>query len=686
MSETQDHEAAATPAAIKPALISLGWSRQSYVAVFLALAAVLFVALNVLSNSTFRSVRADLTDNDLFTLSQGTINTLKKLREPIVLRMFYSAHLANEVPQIRTYAKRVEDLLREYAARSGGRLVLEIIDPKPFSEQEDLAVSSGMRGAQTQTGAGFYFGVAGTNSIGRSEKIAFLSMDRQPYLEYDLTELVHNLHTLKKPTLGIVTNLPLDTGRGGLGMAMRGQSKSFLIYDQLRQRYQTRFLEQDFDQVPEGVDVLMVAHPKKLTPATHYAIDQFVLRGGRALVFVDPYSEVSNAPGPMGMPVRGKTDSSDLGPLLEHWGVNYDPEAIIGDRGAAARVRSSVGAGAPTAFYVLWVALDAKRLSDKDPVTAELELLQLSTPGHLEKAKDGKLAFEPLIHSTDDAKTFSRFDVQRNLEPQKLLLGFVPEKREFVIAARLSGKIATAFPAGPPQGAARNKPADAAKTKAMNAKAKELGVDVKKEQPLPAHQAISKGPVNIIVMADSDIFDDRFWVRERNFLGQRVAVPTANNADFVINAVDNLMGSGDLISLRTRASDERPFTVVQDIRKKAEQRYLEKEKDLQKKLRDAEQRLRQLRGQEPGAGDKAQGVPQLSPDERREVTRYTKEYLKIRKDLRAVQRSLVVDIDALGARLAFINIALVPLLVAVGAIGLAVMRRRRRAGRARATN
>lgn len=662
--------------------IRLGWSRTRFVAVFLILAMVLFVALNVISNNMFRAARLDATENNVATLSKGTISTLKKLKEPIYLQFFFSAHLASEAPQLRTYARRVEDLLRTYAARSGGKLVLEVIDPKPFSEEEDQAVSGGLEGAQTRSGAKFYFGLTGVNSVGKREQIPFFILERRKYLEYDLTKLVHDLNTLKQPVLGIVTNLPLDTGAGGLGLAMRGQSKSFLIYDQLSKNYATRFLEQDFDRIPEDVDVLLIAHPKKLSDSALYAIDQFVLKGGRALVFVDPYSEVSAAPGPMGMPLRGGTASSDLGPLLDHWGVTYDREVIVGDRGAAAPVALSGAGGAPSASYVLWLSLKDERFSAKDPVTAQLQLINLATPGYLEPKKDSPLKFEPLITSTKDAKTFSRFDAAANRSPQELLRNFAPEDREFIIAARLSGKLKSAFPKGPPE-AAKAKPDPAAEAE-RKAKAKELGVSVKKEEKLPEHVAESKEPAHIIVVADSDIFDDRFWVMERNVLGQRVAIPTADNEAFITNAVDNLMGSGDLISLRTRASEDRPFVVVEKLRKKAEQRFLAQEKLLRSRLEETEKRLRALRGQSPGAdGMPGQETPgaELTADERKEIARFTQQYVHIRNDLRKVQRSLVADIETLGAWLGFINIALVPLLVAGTAVGLAVMRRRRRAGK-----
>lgn len=265
----------------------------------LVLLAVLFLAINLFSNVVFRSAQVDLTQNRLFTLSQGTENVLAKIDEPVTLKFFYSERLANEFPQIRTYAGRVRDLLQEMRDRSNGKLILEVIDPEPYSGDEDLAMSLGLKGARTTEGDIIYFGLVGTNLVDGIEQIPFFADERQQYLEYDVTRLVQNLNRPTKPTLGIVTNLPMDTGAGGLMEAMRGESKPYMIYEELRERFEIDFLEQNFVRVPKSVDVLLIAHPRALNDSTLYAIDQFVMRGGRVLVSIDPHSEVSLTSGSM---------------------------------------------------------------------------------------------------------------------------------------------------------------------------------------------------------------------------------------------------------------------------------------------------------------------------------------------------------------------------------------------------
>ncbi|PKQ04058.1 MAG: ABC transporter, partial [Alphaproteobacteria bacterium HGW-Alphaproteobacteria-11] len=268
-------------------------SRSAYRIVMLVLLAVLFLAVNLFSNIVFRSARIDLTENRLYTLSEGTNEVVAKIEEPITLRFFYSERLANDYPRIRTYAGHVRDLLQEIRNRSDGQLRLEVIEPEPFSEQEDLAMSLGLKGAPTAQGDIIYFGLVGTNSVDGLEAIPFFTDEREQYLEYDIARMIQNLSRPARPVLGIVTNLPLDTGTGGLMSAMRGESLPFMIYEELRDRFELEYLEQQFKAVPSKIDVLMVAHPRELDEATLYAVDQFVMRGGRVLAFIDPHSEVS---------------------------------------------------------------------------------------------------------------------------------------------------------------------------------------------------------------------------------------------------------------------------------------------------------------------------------------------------------------------------------------------------------
>ncbi|MGD0867477.1 MAG: GldG family protein, partial [Rhizomicrobium sp.] len=266
-------------------------SRRTYAIAAIVLAAVIFVALNIAADATFTTERLDLTATGAFTLAKGTKNIIAKVDEPIMLKFFYSKKIAADYAQISAYAGRVHDLLEEYAARSHGKIIVEDVDAEPFTPAEDEAAADGLSGAPTESGDTVYFGLVGTNTIDGREIVPFFSQDREPYLEYDISSLIYRLSTPKKPILGIITSLPLDTGAGGMMAAMQGQAQPFMIYQQLNQTYTTKMLDLGFTSIPRDIDVLMVAHPGNLTPQQLYAIDQFVLGGGRALVFVDPMSE-----------------------------------------------------------------------------------------------------------------------------------------------------------------------------------------------------------------------------------------------------------------------------------------------------------------------------------------------------------------------------------------------------------
>jgi len=617
-------------------------SRRLYAIAAIALATVMFVALNIAIDASVTNARLDLTENHEFTLAQGTRNTIAKLEEPITLKFFYSKKVAAEYAQIQAYATRVRDLLHEYAALSGGKIVLQEIDPEPFTPEEDEAVAAGLTGAPTDNGDMVYFGLSGTNSIAGKEAIPFFTQDREAYLEYDLTSMIYRLSTPVKPVLGIITSLPLDVGAGGMMAAMQGQSRPYVAYQELQQTYKTKMLDANFASIPPDVEVLMIAQPGALNDKQLYAIDQFVLRGGRALVFVDPYSEIAGANQQQG----SSPIVSDLPRLFKAWGVHFTSDKVVGDRALAQRVQVSDDARNPVAEYPIWLHLTPENFDSTDPLTANLQALNLASAGALSPLKGATTHFAPLLRSSNEASLIDATQARLNPQPQTLMDAIHPTGQEYVLAARISGPAKTAFPEGTPQGTA-----------------------------LPPQIKDSKGAINVIVVAESDMFDDRFWVRLQNVLGRTVATPFADNGSFILNAVENLMGSNDLISLRTRATNDRPFTRVSKIQAQAQAQFQSEADALKQKMSDTEDRLRAL---QQGSTGKAQAAG-LTPEQSAEIDRFRHELLDTRTQLRDVQHNLRKDIDLLGGILAFVNIALVPLLLAAFALGLAWLRRRRRA-------
>jgi ABC-type uncharacterized transport system involved in gliding motility auxiliary subunit len=626
--------------------------RRLYAISAIVLAAVIFIALNIASDTLLTTERLDLTQTGVYTLARGTKHIISNLKEPVTLRFFYTKKIGAGYPQINAYAKRVRDLLEEYAARSDGKIILQEIDPEPFTPEEDEATADGLSGAPTETGDNVYFGLVGTNTIDGKETIPFFSDDREAYLEYDITSLVYRLSTPKKSLLGIISGLPLDTGAGGVQAAMQGQARPFVIYEQLAQTYATKMLDPNFQSIPSDVDVLMIVDPGPMTPQQLYAIDQFVLKGGRALVFVDPLSEIASAGQGMGGE-GGGPPSSDLPSLFRAWGIAYDPTKVVADRALAQSVQVSADPRNPTASYPVWLKLGAQNFASKDQVTANLQVLNLASVGALSPMKGATTTFLPLIWSSKEAALLDAAEVKNATQPQDLINEVEPTGKNYVIAARVSGPVKTSFPSGAPLS-----PADAAKA--------------------PRQIMASKGPINVVVMADTDIFDDRFWVRVENLYGKRLAAPFADNAAFVLNSVENLTGSDDLISLRTRATNSRPFVVVQKLQAEAQAEFQQRADALKQQLADTETRLRALE-----QGGSANGQPtsatSLTPEQQSEIESFKRELAQTRTELRDVQHNLRKSIDTLGAFLAFINIALMPLIVACVAIVLAVLRRRRRA-------
>lgn len=622
--------------------------------VALALAVIFFVSLNIFFSASVKTVQLDLTANNMFTLSEGTRKVLASVKEPVTLRLFVSRTLLDASPGLSSYASRVQELLERYSTLSGGKIRIEIINPEPFSPEEDRAVGFQLQGIPvSDTGELGYFGLAGTNTTDDRDVVGFISPQREPFLEYDLTRLVHNLANPKKKVVGLISGLPVDADP-------LKKYKPWQVIEQMKQFFEVRSLGLS-PEIKDDIDVLMIVHPIGLDDKSLYAIDQFILHGGKAMVFVDPYAEEgSRSNQAMRMPPDA---GSDFEKLFKVWGIEYTRDKILGDRGSAQRVQADVDAlGRPVITdYIAWITFKKANIKSDDVITGELQQITLASAGAISKAKDAKITLDPLLSSTTVASLFDAQKVRFQPNPATILRDFKSENKSFIVAARVSGTLNSAFPDGPP------------KPKKKDDKAKKPDGDkAAQDKKAKPHLKQSEKPVNLIVVADTDILADRFWLRIQDLFGQTLAVPTANNADFVINAVDNLSGSSELIGLRSRGFSTRPFTRVEDIQRKAEQEFRARERTLMKKLEDIEKKLQNLQTKE-----KATGTLVLSPKQKEAITNFRTEMVKTRKELRQVQLALRRDIDRLDARLKVINIGAMPLLIAVLAIVLALIRRRR---------
>ncbi len=635
-------------------------SRRAIAIVALVSAAVLFVSINVIANHVLRSTRLDLTQQHLYTLSDASKKTLARIDEPITLRFYYSPRLGDEVPSYGVFAQRVREMLEEYTALANGKIKLEILDPEPFSPTEDRAVAFGLQGVPLdQGGEQVYFGLAATNSTDDQQIIPFFQPDRERFLEYDLTKLIHSLAFPKKTVVGLVTSLPLE---GDFMAALQGQPlEPYAIIDQMRQLYKVETLSTEFDKVPDDVDVLMIVHPQNLSEKTLYAIDQYVLKGGKALVFVDPNSETQAAhPNRMAGPGAGP-GASDMPKLFAAWGLEMDKGKVAGDLRYGRRVNAGTESRVEAVEYVAWLALKEGSLNQNDPITGDLSQINMATAGVLRPLPGAKTSFEPLITTSTDSEEIPVDKVQGLPDVAGLLNDFKPSGQRLTLAARITGPASTAFPDGPPQPAKDEK-------------------DKKDKDAPPAAQIKAAAqPINVIVVADTDILDDRFWVQAQDFFGQRVIVPTAGNGDFVTNAIDVLSGGTDLIGLRTRGTSARPFEVVQQIQRAADARSEARERELEQQLKDTQAKIKALQGDAgPGGGGA------LAAEQSRTLENFRTQMLQIRAQLRQVQLDLRQDIDRLKAELEFFDTAFIPLLVGLAAIILGIVRMQRRKRRAQA--
>jgi ABC-type uncharacterized transport system involved in gliding motility auxiliary subunit len=637
----------------------------------LALGAVILLSVNLFAATAFRTVKADLTQQRLFTISDGTRAVLRNIDEPISIRLYFSKRLGEAAPSYARYFERVRSLLEQYRDISRGQLEFAVFDPEPFSDAEDRAVAAGLRGIRLNNeGETGYFGLTGNNSTDNDASIAFFSNDREPFLEYDVTKLIYTLANPKKRVVGLLTGLPLDGGMAPMAMMGGGRPQPpQMVMEQIREFFEVKTVNQDAKEIPAEVDVLLIAQPDKLTPEAALAVDQFVLGGGKALVFVDPVAELGRM-GPMGM--GPGTPTPDFIKILKAWGVDFDASKTAGDIASARRVQFGGGARPMVTEYVAWLTLDRSRIDENDVLSGGIERINLSTPGFLSKAEGAKTQVSPLLVTSNRAMQISADKFAAMPDPVGLLRGYKPEGKALMLAARVAGEASTAFPDGIAKPAA-DKDKDAAKGEATDPPADGKAPDAKAEPQAEAaliKPARSSGRINVIVVADTDLLSDQFWVDTREFLGQQVAIPNASNAALVVNALDNLSGSDQLIGLRARGVEERPFKLVNELRRDAEQRYREKEQLLTNKLKDVQAQLAKL---ESGEG----GSTLLTESEKQTIEKFRSDLLATRRELREVKRALREDIDRLDGWLKFANIALVPLLIGFGGIGWAALQRRR---------
>jgi ABC-type uncharacterized transport system involved in gliding motility auxiliary subunit len=567
-------------------------------------------------------------------------------------------------------------MLETYATESNGKIRLVVIDPEPFTDAEDDAVRAGLQAIPIGSGENLYFGLVGTNMVDDQEVIPFFQQDKEPFLEYDLTKLIYALSEPKRPVVGLLTGHRMNADIPPIMRVGGGGPQPWAIVEAIRGEFTLKALTDSEGTLPDDLDVLVIAHPTKYSNKMLYAIDQYVMRGGKLVVYVDPVSEVGVAFRQQAMQTGGQAapPSSELDTLLSAWGLKVDTASVVGDLALAQQVNGGTPANPRVVRYLPWLELGPANYNRDDVVMADLGPLAIASAAPMSPVEGATTTFIPLITTSAQSMLYKAEEMAFGASPNWLLERFEPDDKDYVIAARITGPTASAFPDGPlpepdPMAGVHGKPAD---DKAAEAKPQE-------KPPVPAdHRAESDGPVNVVVVGDSDNLFDQFWVRAQNMGGQKVYVPTAANGDLLINALDQLAGSKDLISLRSRGKSTRPFEVIEGLRREAERRFLDEERALTKKLEDTQKRIAELQGKAAGEGGAL-----LSEQQQAEIEKAQAEVLNTRRELRDVQHNLNKDIEALERNIKVANIAGIPIVIAVIAVGLAATRYQRRRRRAR---
>ena len=610
----------------------------------LTLLAIAFVVAIAISNQVFRGWRIDLTENNLYTLSDGTKELLNNLNEPINLYFYFSDEASRSMPNLRSYAQRVQEMLEEFEIQGNENIRLNIIDPLPFSEEEDRASQFGLQGVQLGVSPDpLYMGLAGTDSVDNQEIISFFQPDKEAFLEYDVAKLISTLSSPEKTAIGLISGVEMA---GNFDPQTQEMVQPWVVYQQTQQLFEVRNLGTTFIEIPEDVGLLWIVQPKNLADDVLYAIDQFIMAGGNAIIFVDPHAEVDSVSVegmPQGMPPMGQ--GSNLPELFESWKIYFSSDEVVADAQLALQV-SGMGRRPVRHYGIIGVTEDL--MSPDDIITAELNVVNLSTAGSLRKLEDSAIDFQPLLYSSTFSQTMAATQFSFLPDPSTLQTSFVPDDTQYVLAARISGTLKTAFPNGAPPD--RNN----------------TSVGLTKE-----HLSETIESSNLIIVADVDMLADHLWVQVQSFFGQQIANPFANNGAFVVNALENLSGNADLIGVRSRASYTRPFIRVEKLRVAAESRFRQTEERLQRELDETERRLVELQTSREDSGNIL-----MTPEQQDEIDRFINQRAAIRKDLRAVQRGLDKDIEQLGIILKVINIGLVPFLLTAFVL-IAVWRKKR---------
>jgi ABC-type uncharacterized transport system involved in gliding motility auxiliary subunit len=608
---------------------------------------IIFICVNILSNKYFYKNRIDLTAEKIFTISPETSILLKELQEPIKIRLFFTSKLANGLPVFTAYHARISNLLKQYSELSQGKISVELIEPEPFSTSEDLAESHGLEGVNIDNaGKKFYFGLSAENSTDERGTIAFFDPDRTQFLEYDLTKLITKLANSETKKIGLISNLPV---RGGgdfkIDNSFAPPTPQWAFLNQLEEQYEVRDVPKNAEFIPDDIEILLIIHPHNFKESTLYAIEQFVLRGGKAIIFMDSSVNLSTQ----------EIITSDLSQLLDNWGIRFSSDQVATSKAKAINVQSLSADSRLTSYpKISWLEVDSSNMAADSIVTENLKKIRFIEGGFFETIESSQLKMRPLIR-LDSASSTIKADIQSRHNSELSMQdynNFVPDGKEKILAAQFNGKIKASL-----------SPDD------LDYKDDDVKTIIKQR-----HLSESKQDVNLILVADTDMLRNEFWARVQDLFGQTIIVPEADNGAFVLNAVELLSGDNLLINLRTRGVQTRRFEVLDNLRKTAEERFQMQERELKEKLSNLERRLKDLQSTE--------NTNELfSKQQRSEISNFRDLFMQTRNELRAVQLELTREINQLGNILAFANIFIIPIILIILSLFIPNFLRKRSAKR-----
>ncbi len=603
-----------------------------YSAVGLAALFFILVAFNYLAAGA--AVRADLTAGKLYTLSPGTKQVLQGLSSPVKVKLYISSGETMPVP-LRGFAQRAQSLVDEFKAVAGPHLVIERYDPRPDSEQEDAALLDGVEPQQLMTGEQFYLGVA-ASQLERRQTIPVLAPARERLLEYDLIRAIARAGSAERPRIGLMSGLPVLGEK--FNPYTRQSSEPWVLANELRRDFDLRLVDLSATEIDKDISVLLLIHPRFVGEQTEYALDQFVLRGGKLIAFVDPYAYFDQLPMPQGMPAQ--VSDSTLPRLFKAWGVTMDPGKVIAD------VVFASGEGQRYTPTVL--SLNRTAFARDDVVTGQIETLLYAFGGAFEVQPAEGLTVTELVKSSPNSMLVD--DARATAAGEEATRNFVPGGGSLPLALRLAGRFRSAFPDG--------RPAD------------------KSAKPAAAHLAQAARENAVVLVADTDMLQDGAAVDVQEVFGRRIVVPSNGNLAFAQGLVEQLAADESLLSLKTRAAAFRPLTVVREMEAQAQLQYFGKIKELEDELQKTNAALQQLQG---GGAEAAKGAQILSPEQQAELERFRKKVAETRLALKELRKNLRRDAEQLVFLTKVANIALMPLLVALAGLGIALVRRRRQA-------